>query len=188
MWQHDQGNNAPDSGETISPPSSPPQPPKNSRRSWIIGCSIAAGIVIVLCAVLGVMVFRSLIDPRARETYAKATIQDFCLDLQIQEYALAYDHLSTAAKGRMGTVDQFMNDVATLDRSAGIITSCGIDLDTLRRAAVHSAGERMDVYVRVYRGTSTSNDPNPGDKVKIRLVFENDAWKVDDASPAHILF
>lgn len=156
--------------------------------SWIIGCSIAAGIVIVLCAVLGVTLLRSLVDPFGRETEAKATIQTFCLDLQQQEYALAYDQLSTAAKGRMGTVDQFMDDVAALDRGAGVVTSCTIDLDTLRSAAVHSEGERMDVYVWVSRGNSTSNDTNPGDSVKIRLVFENDAWKVDDTDPAQILF
>jgi len=47
----------------------------------------------------------------------------------------------------------------------------------------------MDVYVYVSRGNSTSNDPNQGgDSVRITLVFENDAWKVDDTEPTGILF
>ena len=195
MGQNDHGNNSPDAGNTNSPPSpfqpfvGYGQPPKNSKKSWIIGCSIAAGVVIVLCAVMGVALFRFLYDPIVREQDAKASIQKFCQELASQEYVLAYNHLSTAAKGRVGTVDQFMNQLATLDSSQGIVTSCGIDLDTLRAAAAHSDGKRMVVYIGVLRGKNTSDDPSWGNmSVMITLVFENNAWKVDDAGPPHILF
>ena len=176
---------------SLKPMKAPPlqlQPPKNSRKSWIIGCSIAVSVVICLCTLMGVTVFRVVFDPIGREVDARTSIENFCLELRQQEYVLAYNHLSTAAKGRIGTVDQFMNQLATLDSSQGIVTSCGIDLDTLRAAAAHSNGERMDVYVYVFRGNSTSNDPNRGDSVRITLVFENDAWKVDDTEPTGILF
>jgi hypothetical protein len=217
VGQNDYGHGSPDAGNTnipqlpsqqlvgdsqpnnpseligsLKPMKAPPlqlQPSKNSWKSWIIGCSIAAGVVIVLCAVLGVALVRFLYDPIVREQDAKASIQNFCQELVSQEYVLAYNYLSTAAKGRSGTVDQFMNQLAILDSSQGIVTSCSIDLDTLRAAAAHSTGERMDVYVYVSRGNSTSNDPNQGgDSVRITLVFENDAWKVDAADPTHILF
>lgn len=215
MGQNDHGNNTPDSGNTSSPQAPSPQfvgysqphnplqpvgypqpmsapsqqPPKNPWKSWIIGCSVAAGIVIVLCAVMGVALFRVLFDPIARETDAKASIQNFCLELQREEYAHAYNHLSTAAKSRIGTVDQFISRVAALDSSQGIVISCDIDLDTLRSEAVHSNGERMDIFVYVLRGKSTSNDPNQlGDSVRITLVFENNAWKVHDTEPTGILF
>lgn len=215
MGQTDHGNYTPDSGDTNSPQAPSPQfvgasqpyypsqpvgypqpmiapsqpPPKNPWKSWIIGCSIAAGIVIVLCAVMSVALFRVLFDPIARETDAKATIQNFCLELHQQEYAHAYNHLSTAAKGRIGAVDQFISHVAALDSSQGIVISCDIDLDTLRSAAVHSNGERMDVYVYVLRGNSTSNGPNQlGVSVRITLVFENNAWKMHDTEPTGILF
>lgn len=217
MGQNDHGNNASDAGDTNIPQSPPQQlvgdsqpdypseligsmmpmkapplqlqPSKNSWKSWIIGCSIAAGVVMVLCAVMGVTLFRFLYDPIVREQDAKASIQNFCQELASQEYVLAYNHLSTAAKGRIGTMDQFMRRVATLDSSEGIVTSCGIDLDTLRAAAAHSNGERMDVYVYVLRGNSTSNGLNQGgDSVRITLVFENDSWKMDDTEPTGILF
>lgn len=177
---------------SLKPMKAPPlqlQPPKNSWKSWLIGCSVAAGVVICLCAVMGVALFRVVFDPIGREVDARTSIENFCLELRQQEYVPAYNHLSTAAKGRIGEVDQFMNQLATLDSSRGIVTSCGIDLDTLRAAAAHSNGERMDVYVYVLRGNSTSNDPNQGgDSVRITLVFENDSWKVDDANPTGILF
>ncbi|HEU4783771.1 MAG TPA: hypothetical protein VFS83_10555 [Ktedonobacterales bacterium] len=217
MGQNDHGNDAPDSGDTNSPqipsqqlvgdsqpnyPSelisslkpmkAPPlqlQPPKNSWKSWLIGCSVAAGVVICLCTLMSFALFRAVYDPIVREQDAKASIQNFCQELGSQEYVLAYNHLSTAARGRIGTVDQFMTQVAILDQSEGSVTSCGIDLDTLRAAAAHSNGERMDVYVYVLRGNSTSNDPNQGgDSVRIMLVFENDSWKVDDTVPTGILF
>lgn len=138
---------------------------------------------------MGVALFRVLFDPIARETDAKASIQNFCLELQREEYAHAYNHLSTAAKSRIGTVDQFISRVAALDSSQGIVISCDIDLDTLRSEAVHSNGERMDIFVYVLRGKSTSNDPNQlGDSVRITLVFENNAWKVHDTEPTGILF
>jgi hypothetical protein len=81
-----------------------------------------------------------------------------------------------------------MTQVATLDQSEGSVTTCGVDLDSLRAAAAHSDGERMDVQVFVFRGSSPRTDPNLREKsVMIMLVFENNAWKVDNADPAHIL-
>jgi hypothetical protein len=40
----------------------------------------------------------------------------------------------------------------------------------------------------VFRGNGTSNDPKWHDaSVTIKLVLEDNAWKVDDAYPADIL-
>ncbi|HEX5439950.1 MAG TPA: hypothetical protein VFW76_03635, partial [Ktedonobacterales bacterium] len=148
--------------------------------SWIIGCTVAAGVVIFLCTLTSYALFLAVYHPIEREADGKASIQNFCLEMQSQEYALAYNQLSIAAKGRVGAVEQFTSQLATLDRSQGIVTSCGIDLDTLRAAAAHSDGKRMDVYIGVVRGNTTSNDPYwSGESVRIMLVFENNAWKVD---------
>ncbi|HKW23379.1 MAG TPA: hypothetical protein VJO13_18500 [Ktedonobacterales bacterium] len=216
MGQNDHGGDSPDAGNTNSPqlppqqlvgdsqpnypslignlkPMNPPplqlQPPKNSDTSWIIGCSVAAGVVICLCTLMSFALFRAVYDPIDREVDAKATIQNFCLEMRNQDYVIAYNHLSTAERGRIGTVDQFMNQLAVLDRSEGTVTSCVIDMDWLRDKAVDSDGKRMDVYVWVFRGNNSINDPNWSDKsVTITLVFENNAWKVDDAKPTHMLF
>jgi hypothetical protein len=164
------------------------QPPKDSRKSWIIGCSIAAGAVIVLCALMSLALFSAVYDPIAREVDAKAMIQTFCREMESQDYIRVYNYLSIAAKARLGTVDQFMNRAATLDRSGGIVNSCTIDSDTLRATATHSDGKRMDVWIWVSRGNSTHNAPNwYGTSVRITLINENNAWKVDDADPAQIL-
>ncbi|HEY1389128.1 MAG TPA: hypothetical protein VGF38_11340 [Ktedonobacterales bacterium] len=195
MGPNDHAGDSLDAGNATSPPSpfqpfvGYGQPPKNSKKSWIIGCSVAAAMVIFLCTLMSFALFRAVYDPIGREVDARTTIENVCLEVQRQEYALAYDHLSTAAKGRVGAVDQFARQLAALDSSEGIVTSCVIDLDTLRAAAAHSDGKRMDVYIGVLRGNNTSNDPNWTDKsVMLTLVFENNAWKVDDADPAHILF
>ena len=186
MGQNDHGGNSPDAGNTNSPQlppqqlvgdsqpnhpsligslkpmSAPPlqlQQPKNSAKSWIIGCSVAAGVVILLCTLMSFALFHAVYDPVGREVDARATLENFCLEMQRQDYALVYNkYLSLAAKGRIGAVDQFTNRLATLDRSQGIVTSCDIDLDTLRAAAAHSNGARMDVYIYVSRGNSASND------------------------------
>lgn len=174
----------------MNPPSLQPQPPKNSRKPWIIGCSIAAGVVILLCTLTSFALFRVMYDPVGREVDARATIENLCLKMQRQDYALIYNnYLSLAAKGRVGAVDQFTNQLVTLDRSKGFVTSCPIDTDTLRAAAAHSDGKHMGVYVYVFRGNSTSNNPNwAGESVMLTLVFENNAWKVDNVDPSYILF
>jgi hypothetical protein len=85
-------------------------------------------------------------------------------------------------------VDQFLTRAATLDGSDGIVNSCAADSDSLRAAATHSDGKCMDVGVRVFRGNGTSNDPKWHDaSVTIKLVLEDNAWKVEDAYPADIL-
>ena len=164
------------------------QPPKDSRKSWIIGCSIAAGAVIVLCTLMSLALFRVVYDPIEREVDAKAMMRTFCREMESQDYVRVYNYLSIAAKARLGTVDQFMNRAATLDRSEGIVNSCAADSDSLRAAATHSDGKRMDVGVQVFRGNGTSNDPKWHDaSVTIKLVLEDNAWKVDDAYPADVL-
>lgn len=217
MGQNDHGGDSPDAGNTNIPqlpsqqfagdgqpryssqlignlkPMNPPplqlRQPKNSAKSWIIGCSIAAGVVICLCALTSFALFRAVYDPIEREVDGKAAIQNFCRAIQIQDYVLAYNTLSRAARGRMGTVNQFMTQMAMLDQSQGSVTSCGIDLDTLRATATHSDGKRMDVQVYVSRGNNTSNSPNwNGTAVMLALVFENNVWKVDAAEPTNTLF
>jgi hypothetical protein len=195
MGQSEHRDNSPDAGNATSPPSpfrpfvGDGQPPKNSAKSWIIGCSVTAGVVIFLCTLMSFALFLAVYHPIERETDGKAAIQNFCRAMQVQDYVLAYNTLSRAARGRIGTVDQFVNQLATLDRSQGVVTSCVIDFDTLRAAAAHSDGKRMVVYIGVLRGNTTSNAPNWSDEsVMLTLVFENNAWKVDDADPAHILF
>jgi hypothetical protein len=47
----------------------------------------------------------------------------------------------------------------------------------------------MDVYLGVFRGNNTSDDPGLSNtSVMLTLVFENNAWKVDDTKPTHMLF
>jgi hypothetical protein len=63
MGQNGSGNYLPDSGETNRPPFPSQQPPKNPRKSWIIGCSIAASAVILLCALMSLALFHPVFDP-----------------------------------------------------------------------------------------------------------------------------
>jgi hypothetical protein len=128
-------------------------------------------------------------DPIEREFDGKAAIQAFCRALLFQEYEQAYNSLSSAAKGRMGTEDQFMSQMASLDQSEGTVISCHYDLDSLRAGAAHSDGQHMGVGIGVSRENSPSTGPNGSDtSVSITLVHENNVWKVDNADPAHILF
>src|SRR5690348_6518185 len=219
MGQNDHRDDSPETGKTNSPlppsqqivgdsqpnypsqlignlkPMNPPplqlQQPKSSAKSWVIGCSIAAGVVICLCTLTSFALFRVVYDPIEREVDGKAAIQNFCQAMQAQDYVVAYNTLSRAARGRMGAVDQFMTQMAILDQTQGSVTSCGIDLDTLRASATHSDGERMDVQVYVSRGNTISDSNSPswnGTAVMLALVFENDSWKVDAVDPTRVLF
>jgi hypothetical protein len=154
-----------------------------------MGCSIAAGAVILLCALSSFALFHVVFDPFLREGDGKSTLQSFCRAMQYHDYVLAYNSFSSAARGRMGTVDQFLTQVTSLDQSEGSVPQCGIDLDTLRAAAAHSDGEHMGVGLLVSRENWTSTDPNGSAKsLWITLVLENNVWKVDNADPAHLLF
>lgn len=156
---------------------------------WIIGCSVATGVVVILCALVTVALFPIAFNPIGREVDAKTTIQNLCQEMQRQDYARAYEYLSSAAKGHVGTVDQFKNRAVILDRSKGIVTSCVIDSDSLRAAATHSDGTRIYyVGIWVLRGNSATNDRASGPSVDLTLVHENNAWKVDKADPTQILF
>lgn len=71
------------------------QPPKDSRKSWIIGCSIAAGAVIVLCTLMSLALFRAVYDPIEREVDAKAMMRTFCREMESQARSM-YASTTTA--------------------------------------------------------------------------------------------
>ncbi len=162
---------------------------QNSRKPWIIGCSIAVGVFILLCALIGLSFLGLFGEPVGREVSARTSLQNFCQAMLHQEYDRAYDGLSSAAKRRIGSVNQFKHHMVSLDQSLGIITLCDIDPDTLRASANHSDGQHMSVYVYVYRGNNTSPNPDSSNvSVQLSLIREHDSWQVDTADPANVLF
>jgi hypothetical protein len=165
--------------QQVPPPYPQPQP-KKSNRGLIVGCSIAAVLLILVCGGVGVAVFigaqraKDAVQSGASAVAASAKVAEFCLDYQSRDYGSAYQLLSSAAQGRTSQT-QFASHQAALDASAGDVVTCAVDTDH-PLPSVSGDGKTATARLQVARGENANLTTGT-----ITLVFENDAWKIDSA-------
>lgn len=165
-----------------------PQQPKKSNRGWIIGCSIAAVVVLLICGGIGVALYigaqkaADAITTTGQGTLAAGQVLIFCTDFESQDYNGVYQLLSSAEQGRVGTPEQFAQRAATLDVSAGMVSGCQ-PTGNPPIASVSSDGKSATIKVEVVRSNQTGTASGT-----IRLVLENGAWKIDSADSSLKLF
>lgn len=161
------------------PPQYPQQQPKKSRRGWIIGCSIAAVVVLLICGgigvalVIGAQTAGNALQTKAQQLAATGIATAFCGDFVATSYTDAYQLLSKAEQARVGTPDQFATHAGTLDTSDGQVTGC--EPDTSNPLATIN-GNNATVKFTVQRSNQTGTATGT-----IRLVHEDNTWKIDGA-------
>lgn len=168
------------------PPQQPPypqQPVKKSNRGWIIGCSIAAVVVLLICGGIGVALYiggraaGDRLQSAGNQIAVTAQVALFCTDVESQNYGSAYQLLSSAKQGSVSQ-DQFTTHAAALDSSDGSVTTCDID-PSHTLPTMSSDGKSATVQLQVARGSNANLATGT-----MTLVYENSQWKVDSSDSA----
>ncbi len=168
-------------------PQYPQQQPKKSRRGWIIGCSIAAVVLILICSGIGVAVYigaqtaGNALKNSGNALTASTQVELFCTDFQTQDYGSAYQLLSSAAQGHESQ-SQFATHQAALDTSDGTVATCTIDPNHVL-PSISSDGKTATAQVQVARGDNASLTTGT-----VKLVYESGQWKIDSADSSLKLF
>lgn len=155
-------------------------PQKRSNRGWIIGCSVAAVVVLLICGGIGIAAFigaqraGDALKSGANATLAATQVALFCTDYQSQDYGSAYQLLSSAKQGSVSQT-QFTTRAAALDTSDGEVTTCDMDSNHVL-PDVSSDGKTATARVQVARGSNSNLAVGT-----ITLVYENNEWKIDSA-------
>jgi hypothetical protein len=162
------------------PPPPYPQQPKKSNRGWIIGCSIAAVLVLLICSgvtaaiVIAGRTAGDKLQSAGNQITAAAQVTLFCTDVESQDYGSAYQLLSSAKRGSTSQTE-YATHAAALDTSNGDITTCTIDPNhTL--PTINSDGKSAIAQMQVARGENANLATG-----SIQLVYENGQWKIDSA-------
>lgn len=109
---------------------------------------------------------------------AGAVTQVFCTDLILQHYAEAYQLLSNAAQARYGSAARFSASANALDASNGIVRVCQTT-DQQPLATVSGDHQSASLPLDVRR----NKQPGPATGL-LKLVYEGNTWKVNDADPS----
>jgi hypothetical protein len=165
------------------PPLYPQQPVKKSNRGWIIGCSIAAAVVLLICGGVGIALYigaqkaGDTLKSAGNQITAAAQVSLFCTDVESQDYGSAYQLLSSA-KQSSASQEQFTTHAAALDTSDGDVTNCTIDPNhTL--PTISGDGKTATAQLQVARGSNANLATGT-----MTLVYENSQWKIDSADSA----
>ena len=93
-------------GMPIGMPVPPPPPLKKSRRGLWTTLAAIAGVLILACALVGVLVIKPLADKGSAIVAAATTAGTFCGDLKAQNFSAAYDQLSSAYQAQLPRRDR----------------------------------------------------------------------------------
>ncbi|HKW23377.1 MAG TPA: hypothetical protein VJO13_18490 [Ktedonobacterales bacterium] len=164
-----------------------PQQPKKSNRGWIIGCSIAAVVVLLICGGVGVALYigaqtaSTALKNGGNAITAAAQVTLLCTDFETQDYGSAYQLLSSGAQGRESQA-QFTTHQAALDTSDGNVATCTIDPNHAL-PSISSDSKTATAQVQVARGENANLATGT-----VKLVYENNQWKIDSADSSLKLF
>jgi hypothetical protein len=153
----------------------------------IIGCTISALALLILCGGVGLALYIGVQTAgdalKASFTAAKAARQagSFCSYVELQDYSTVYDMLSTVKQGSTSQSD-FARHAAVLDASAGAVVTCTIDPNQ-PQPTISGDGKRATVRVQVARGDNANLAHGT-----MKLILENDEWKIDSADSSLKLF
>lgn len=169
------------------PPQYPQQQQKSSKRGWIIGCSIAAVVVLLICGGIGVALYigaqtaSNAIKNGGNAITAAAQVTLFCTDFETQDYGSAYQLLSSGAQASQSQ-SNFTTHQAALDTSDGDVATCTIDPNHAL-PSISSDNKTATAQVQVARGDNSNLTTG-----SIKLVYEDNQWKIDSADSSLKLF
>jgi hypothetical protein len=162
-------------------PYAAPQPARGSNRALWITLSAVGAVLLVVCVSCSVLVAISLgraassANQFLGPTLAATT---FCVDVQDQDYGVAYDQFSRNLQSQM-TRDAFVAAALAHDQASGRVTDCTPDTNS---SPADTSGPPTLVHITITRGSDSGGAfTYRGD---LTFVQEAGAWKLDanDAS------
>ena len=156
-------------------PYAAPQPVRQSNRALWITLSIVGGVLLVVCVSCSVLFAISIsrtasnVNKLLGPTLAVTT---FCVDVQDQEYSVAYDQLSRSLQSQM-TRDAFVAAALAHDQSSGRVTDCTPDTNS---PPADPNRPPVMVSITITRGSGSSAFTSNGE---LTLIQEGGAWKID---------
>jgi hypothetical protein len=163
----------------------PQQPKKSSKKGWIIGCSIAALVVLLACGGIGVALYigaqkaADAVQSGASAVTAAAQVTLYCTDIEEQQYGSAYQLLSKSAQGSH-TQQEYTTLMQSLDTNAGQVATCNMDPN---HTLPSINGNTATAQVQVARGDNANLATG-----SVKLVLEDNQWKIDSADSSLKLF
>lgn len=152
-----------------------PHPERRARKShrgiWITLGSIF-GVLAVACGLLAYFVVLPIIQQDAEISAAAVAASAFCADLKSQDYAAAYDMLSTRYQSTV-TKQQFLQESALRDQIDGPVKTCPIPNSGPN---VSVGDNKVTLFISLTRANVTQGS--------ITVVKQGGNWKLEKVADA----
>lgn len=158
----------------------PQQQQKSSRRGGVVGLSIVAVLLILICSGVGVAIYigaqkaKDTVHSNISALAASAMVTRFCTYYESQDYGSIYQMLSKSSQGRTSQT-QFATHQAAVDRSAGEVVRCVMASDH-SLPSISNDGMTATARIQVARGENANLTTGT-----LILVYEDSDWRIDSA-------
>lgn len=146
----------------------PPQQPRRSRRGLWIALAIIAGVIVLGCAVCGILSFAGIGFFAKSVVGPAVTANQYYSAVEKQDYNTAYSYISTnltASNGQTLTQQIYGTAAQALDTVKGKVTNFSV-------GNVSTNNNVATVTVSVTRGSAAPYD------VHLQLQQVNGSWKI----------
>src|SRR6266566_4473183 len=159
---------APAYGAQPAPGYMPPQQPGRSRRGLWIALAIIGGLIVLSCAVCGIL-FATGVGFFAKTVVGPAiTANQYYSAVEKQDYNTAFSYISTnltASNGQTLTHELYSTAAQALDTVKGKVTNFSV-------GSISTSNNVASVTVSVTRGSASPYD------VHLQLQQINGSWKI----------
>ena len=165
----------------------PPPKKDNTRMVYgIIAAVLAVGIVLSIGCGLVSASYYSLLNQSVSGSLASVTVNEFCMDEEMQDYSSAYALLSSNLQQQYNS-SQFTTDGQQHDSTLGVMTTCN-----QQGPAVTSTSTELTATLTITRSLTPTPDasgnapaPQASDYTgQVSLVEEAGQWRVDQVDSA----
>jgi hypothetical protein len=168
-------------------PGYPPPKKDNTRMVYgIIAAVLVVGIVLCVGCGLALSSYDNLVSHSLSGSLASLTVDELCLDEEMQDYSSAYTLLSSNLQQQLSE-SQFTTDGQQHDSTLGQISTC-----TQQGPAVSSSSTEVTATLAITRSVTPTPDasgnapaPQASDYTgQVILVEVSSQWKVDQVDSA----
>lgn len=158
-------------------PPMPPQQPKQSHKALWITLSILGGVILLSCIACSAFAAISLNRVGKQITSSLGptlTAQEFCSDMEIQDYDSAYSLFSANLQSQV-TSDQWSAKNQARDLSDGQVSAC-----TVMPNSNLPQGGRANLQIQITRNGDTSSTATGSQTGVLTIIQEGSQWKIDN--------
>jgi hypothetical protein len=158
----------------------PPQQPRQSHKALWITLSILGGVILlscVACSAFAAISVNRLGKQITSSLGPTLTAQEFCSDMEIQDYDSAYSLFSANLQSQI-TSDQWNAKNQARDLHDGQVTTC-----TVLSNSNLPQGGRANIQIQITRNSdtpSTSTTITGSQTGVLTIIQEGSQWKIDN--------